>query len=118
VHSMQGERKQFLREYNNLSTLQWNRKMERWLALYPLQGRWLYMLNYTNVISGKGGKIMSNAENNIRKSLLKRQEAMQKHVARQEDFLIRKEQMIKDIEQARTYWKNTMGQLPKSEFTF
>ena len=52
------------------------------------------------------------------KSLQKRQDAMQKHVARQEVFLIRKEQMIKDIELARTYWKNTLVQLPKSEFTF
>jgi hypothetical protein len=61
---------------------------------------------------------MKNAGNNIRKSLLKRQEAIARHIARKETFLIAKEQMIKDIEQARTIWKNTLDQLPKSEFTF
>jgi len=41
---------------------------------------------------------------------------MLKHVARKEAFRIRKEQMIKDIEEAGTIWKNTMEQLHQSEF--
>jgi len=59
---------------------------------------------------------MSDTGNTILKSLQKRQEAMLKHVARKEAFRIRKEQMIKDIEEAGTIWKNTMEQLHQSEF--
>jgi len=61
---------------------------------------------------------MNNAENNIRKGLLKRQEAMEKHIARKKAFLVAKKQLIKDIEQVRIIWNNTLDQLPKSEFTF
>jgi hypothetical protein len=44
---------------------------------------------------------MSIIGNTILKSLEKRQEAMLKHVARKEAFLIRKKQMTKDIAEAR-----------------
>ena len=57
-----------------------------------------------------------NTGNTILKSLQKRQEAVHKHVAHKEAFLIRKEQMIKDIEEAREIWANTLEQLPKQEF--
>ena len=60
--------------------------------------------------------MMKNAENNIRKSLLKRQEALNKLRARKEDFLIVKEQIKKDIEEAATIWKSTVEQLPIREF--
>jgi hypothetical protein len=59
---------------------------------------------------------MNVTGNTIMKSLQKRQDAMLKHVARQEAFLIRKELMIKDIEEARNIWIKTMEQLPKTEF--
>lgn len=59
---------------------------------------------------------MNNTENMIQKSLQKRQEAIIKHVVRKKAFLIRKEQIIKDIEEARLIWKNTMEQLPQSDF--
>lgn len=61
---------------------------------------------------------MSNAGCNIRRSLLKRQEAMAKHIARKEEFVNKREMKMQDIEEARTIWKNTLEQLPKSEFTF
>jgi len=61
---------------------------------------------------------MNNAGNNIRKSLLKRQEAMARFKARKENFLLAKEQILKDIEEARTIWNNTLGQLPEQEFKF
>ena len=57
-----------------------------------------------------------NAGNNIRKSLLKRQEAINKFKARKEDFLLAKEQIRKDIEEARDIWENTLELLPKQEF--
>jgi type II secretory pathway component PulJ len=59
---------------------------------------------------------MNIAGNTILKSLQKRQEAMLKHVARQEAFQMRKKQMINDIEEARTIWIETLKQLPKKEF--
>ena len=59
---------------------------------------------------------MNDTGNTIRKSLEKRQEAILKHTRRKEAFLIRKEQMIKDMEEARIIWKNLMDQLPHSEF--
>jgi hypothetical protein len=59
---------------------------------------------------------MINAGNDIRKSLLKRQEAMARHIARKKAFLNTREQIKKDIEEARNIWKNTSEQLPKQEF--
>ncbi len=52
----------------------------------------------------------------IRKSLLKRLEAMAKHNARKEDFVNARERIIQDIEEARNIWRKTMEQLPKTEF--
>ena len=59
---------------------------------------------------------MDNAVNNMRKSLLKRQEAMVKHNARKEEFVNARERIIQDIEEARNIWRKTMEQLPKQEF--
>ena len=59
---------------------------------------------------------MDNAVNNIRKGLLKRQEAMAKHNARKEEFVKAREMIIQEIEEARNIWKKTMEQLPKTEF--
>jgi len=59
---------------------------------------------------------MNNVGNNIRKSLLKRQEALNRHKARKEAFLLAKEQIIKDIEEARNIWKSTVDQLPGHDF--
>lgn len=59
---------------------------------------------------------MSNTGDNIRKSLLKRQEALERFKARKESFLLFREQTKKDIEEAREIWENTLEQLPKQEF--
>ena len=48
--------------------------------------------------------------------MLKRQEAINKFKARKEDFLLAKEQIRKDIEEARDIWENTLELLPKQEF--
>ena len=60
--------------------------------------------------------MIDNAVNNIRKGLLKRQEAMAKHHARKEEFVKAREMIIQDIEEARNIWEKTMEQLPKTEF--
>jgi len=59
---------------------------------------------------------MSNTGNSIRKSLLKRQEALDRFKARKESFLLFREQTRKDIEEALEIWANTLEQLPKQEF--
>lgn len=60
--------------------------------------------------------MMDNTGNNIRKGLLKRQEALSRFKARKEAFLLAKEQITKDIEKARNIWIKTMERLPKQEF--
>jgi hypothetical protein len=61
-------------------------------------------------------KMNNNILIHFRKSLLKRQEALEKFQARKEAFLISKKQITQDIEEARIIWKNTMAQLPKHHF--
>jgi len=59
---------------------------------------------------------MKNVGNNIRRSIIKRQEAIERFQARKREFLITKEQIIKEIEEARETWKNTLEKLPVHEF--
>jgi len=59
---------------------------------------------------------MNNTGENIRKRLRKRQWALLKFKVRREYFLLFREQMKNDIEQARKIWIETLDQLPKNEF--
>jgi cytochrome c-type biogenesis protein CcmH/NrfG len=59
---------------------------------------------------------MSNTGDHIRKSLLKRQEALERFKAQRESFLAFKERTQKDIEEAREIWEKTLEQLPKQVF--
>jgi len=61
---------------------------------------------------------MNKVGNNIRESLLKRQEALKKFKAKKEGFLSEKKKILKDIEQARTIWNRTIQQLPNKEFKY
>jgi len=59
---------------------------------------------------------MSSTRDNIRKCLLKRQEALDRFNARKESFLQTREQIRNEIEETRKIWANTMEQLPKNHF--
>jgi hypothetical protein len=59
---------------------------------------------------------MSYTVDNIRKSLLKRQEALNKFNVRKESFLQTQEQARNEIEEARKILASTMEQLPKNHF--
>jgi len=59
---------------------------------------------------------MKNNGNNLKSCLLKRQEAFNKYVATKNTFLLLKQQMTSDIEDARTIWINTLEQLSKQIF--
>ncbi|MEI8048330.1 MAG: hypothetical protein WCI92_13180 [Bacteroidota bacterium] len=60
---------------------------------------------------------MKNVPDSIRNSLQKRQEAMDKFTARRTAFLVEKEQIIKDIEDARAIWRSTLAQMPNLPFS-
>jgi len=59
---------------------------------------------------------MNNVGNILRKSLLKRQDSINNFKMKKEAFLRQKEQIVKDIEEARSLWKKTIEQLPDQEF--
>ncbi|MEI6696802.1 MAG: hypothetical protein WCO13_12110 [Bacteroidota bacterium] len=57
------------------------------------------------------------AAGNIKKGLLKRQQALNKFKASQQAFLLTKQQITKEIEEARIIWLQTLEQLPNKEFS-
>ncbi len=57
------------------------------------------------------------AAGNIKKGLLKRQQALNKFKASQQTFLLTKQQITKEIEEARIIWLQTLEQLPNKEFS-
>ncbi|MEI6748663.1 MAG: hypothetical protein WCM93_05830 [Bacteroidota bacterium] len=59
---------------------------------------------------------MNNARNVVRKSLLKREEVLNKFEERKKAFLLSKEKITNDIEEARNIWKTTLAQLSRQEF--
>ncbi|MEI7897615.1 MAG: hypothetical protein WCJ26_11315 [bacterium] len=60
---------------------------------------------------------MSKALDHISKSITKRNEALAKFQAKQKAFMIVKEQITRDIEEARTIWRTTLEQLPNQPFS-
>lgn len=59
---------------------------------------------------------MGNAGESMIKCLRKREEAINRHKARKEEFLIKKKQIVTDIEEARKIWENALDQLPEQVF--
>jgi hypothetical protein len=59
---------------------------------------------------------MSAMGDSVRRSLMKRQEAVRRFKIRREEFLLEKKRITKDIEDAREIWKKTLEQLPNQDF--
>jgi hypothetical protein len=59
---------------------------------------------------------MKNVPDSIRKSLLKRKEAMERFITKKEAFLLARAQITRDIEEARIIWEKTLEQLPNLPF--
>ena len=59
---------------------------------------------------------MRDVGDNMKKSLLKQQEALNRFRARKDAFLLAKEQLTKEFEEARNLWISTVDQLPNREF--
>jgi hypothetical protein len=60
---------------------------------------------------------MNNAGESIKRSIARRQEALEKFQAKKREFMIIKEQITKDIEEARTLWHKTLKELPEQPFS-
>ena len=59
---------------------------------------------------------MDNVGNNIKRSLQKRQDALNKFHAKKDAFLLAQEQIKKDIEEARDIWENTIKPITINNF--
>ena len=59
---------------------------------------------------------MKNTDDNIRRSLQRRQKALDGFRTRKAAFKAFKNEIIKDIEEARSIWKHTLEQLPDQKF--
>ena len=59
---------------------------------------------------------MNNVVNNLKRSLVKRQQALESFKARKEAFLLSKAEISKEIEEARALWIATLKQLPEQPF--
>ena len=60
---------------------------------------------------------MKNVGESIIKCLQKNQEALHRFQARKAAFLATREQITRDIEEARSIWIETLEQLPRQEFS-
>jgi hypothetical protein len=58
---------------------------------------------------------MKDIGNTIKGTLLKRQEALSNYMKRKEEFLLAKENIMKEIEEASKLWKSTLEQMPGRE---
>ena len=59
---------------------------------------------------------MKNKGNNFNECLQKRIDVIAKQNARRREFVKKRERVISVIEGARKIWRDTMAQLPKTEF--
>jgi len=60
---------------------------------------------------------MKYPSDKISKSVARRQDALEMFQAKRKEFLTAREQIIRDIEEARTLWQNTLKQLPDQPFS-
>ncbi len=59
---------------------------------------------------------MEEVGSKILNSLKKRQDAMNRFKAKKEAFLLNREEIRKNIEEARIIWEQTLEKLPEHEF--
>jgi len=60
--------------------------------------------------------MMKNVESNLKKGLQKRAEAIKRFLTAREAFLLSKNLINSDIDDARSIWINTLNQLPIQVF--
>ncbi|MEI7663063.1 MAG: hypothetical protein WCK34_12725 [Bacteroidota bacterium] len=59
---------------------------------------------------------MTEIGEKIKSAILKNQEALNRFRTKQEGFLVKKQQITRDIEEARETWNKTLEQLPEMTF--
>ena len=60
---------------------------------------------------------MNNVGDKLRLSMQKRRNALENFKSKEAEFLIAKERILNDIEEARTIWNETLKKLPKQPFS-
>jgi uncharacterized protein YqeY len=60
---------------------------------------------------------MKNVTDHIRKSIVKRQDALDRFQQRKRDFLQAREAITKEIEEARTIWETALKNMPNLPFS-
>ncbi len=60
---------------------------------------------------------MKDVGTKVMNGLLKRQLALDRFKAKKEAFFLKREQLRKDIEEARIIWEKTLKQLPEQPFS-
>ncbi|MCX6306112.1 MAG: hypothetical protein NT040_14210 [Bacteroidetes bacterium] len=59
---------------------------------------------------------MKDAASGIRNSLKKRQEAMERFQAGKREFLLKRELILREIEEAGAMWEESLKQIPNKPF--
>ena len=60
---------------------------------------------------------MKDVVSKVKRGIAKRQEAIEKFQAKKKDFLLTKELITKEIDEARKIWKTTLEQMPNRPFS-
>ena len=98
-----------------MQAVQGYRKIKRWFTLYPLRRQ-----GAARCLSCQAVKLnacrMNEPGTKIRNGLIKRQDALNRFKVKKEAFLLDREKIRKEIEEARAIWKETLEQLPDQEF--
>jgi hypothetical protein len=61
--------------------------------------------------------MMTRIGDSLRMSLQKREEALNRHKVRKEEYLQKRKDILNDIEEARTIWIETLSKLPDPDFS-
>ena len=60
--------------------------------------------------------MIEHAGEQVKKHLQKKQEALNMFIAKREAFMLSRQQIITEIEEARNIWIKSLEKLPKQEF--
>jgi hypothetical protein len=92
--------------------MQRNGQIRRWPALHQMRRKG----NELKIQESEDLK-MKNAGESIRRSIIKRQEALENFQKKKIEFHTAKEQITRDINEARAIWKETLEKLPRQPFS-
>ncbi len=113
LHRMCRQRVEPFRKQGAMRPVLRNRKSVGWAALFTMRRKGI---NAFSCNKQPNPAAMTDVGEKIRNGLQKRQDALNRFRAKQEEFLLTRSEIKKDIEEARAIWKATVDQLPKQVF--